>query len=116
MHAQARDLMARKNWQDAIQLWRHLHTRKLVSQALYLDAATCFAELKQPDDALKVLQEAYGVFSETAPADWLEQCGDLACKLGPPAEALAVKAYEQASQRLRDTTSGRKEREPRGPK
>jgi hypothetical protein len=105
MHAQARDLMARKNWKDALALWGHLHTRKLVSQALYLDAATCFVELKQPDDALKILQEAYAAFAVGASADWLEQCGDLACKVGQPGEALAVKAYKQASARLRNTVS-----------
>jgi hypothetical protein len=105
MHAQARDLMARTNWRDALALWQHLHTRKLVSQALYLDAATCFVELKEPAQALKLLHDAYGAFAERASADWLEQCGDLACKLGEPGEPLAIKAYKLASVRLRNTIS-----------
>jgi len=107
MHKQARELMERKKWQDAVLLWHHLHTRKLVSQALYLDAATCFVELKKPGDALKVLEEAYAAFSATASADWLEQCGDLACKLGKPGESLALQAYQRASATLMNTTSDR---------
>lgn len=100
MHAQARDLMARKNWPDAIALWHHLHTRKLVSQALYLDAATCFLELQKPADALMVLEEAFAAFAPAAAADWLELCGDLAIKLGKPGEPLALLAYQTASARL----------------
>ena len=41
MHRQARELMQRSNWTDALLLWQHLHKRKLVSQQLYLDAAQC---------------------------------------------------------------------------
>jgi len=105
MHAQARDLMQRKNWADALALWGHLHTRKLISQALYLDAATCFVELEQAGDALKILVEAFDAYAAEASADWLEQCGDLACKLGDAGEPLAIKAYKQASTRLRNTLS-----------
>ena len=47
MHGQARDLMARSSWADALLLWQHLHQRKLVSQQLYLDAARCFQRLGQ---------------------------------------------------------------------
>ena len=112
MHAQARELMARKNWKDALALWGHLHTRKLVSQALYLDAATCFIELKRPDDALKILKEAHVAFAARASADWLEQCGDLACKVGKPGEPLAVNAYKQASARLRNTVSTLRKEQP----
>ena len=42
MHRQARELMQRSNWTDALLLWQHLHKRKLVSQQLYLDAALVF--------------------------------------------------------------------------
>ena len=66
MHEQARDLMSRGNWQDAILLWRHLHQRKLVSQSLYLDAARCFKQLGQPEDAIRVLGEALTTFGDTA--------------------------------------------------
>jgi hypothetical protein len=106
MHEQARDLMKRKLWSDAVVLWRHLHSRKLVSQTLYLDAATCLSELDQPKDALTLLDEAYRVFAPTATAEWLEQCGDRALHLGPVGERLAQKAYEEASRRLLNTTTG----------
>jgi len=102
MHRQARQLMEQGNYQDAILLWRHLHSRRLVSQSLYLDAATCFIKLKQPEDAMRILDEAYGQFVNTASAEWLEKFGDVACELGAPGEPLAIKAYNEASSRLRN--------------
>jgi len=105
MHRKARELMERANWNDALLLWRHLHSRKLVSDALYLDAATCFRELKQPDEALRILQEAYEAFAGTASAEWVEKCGDAACQLGPKGEALGLKAYTKASERMKSSVS-----------
>ncbi|MBM4034950.1 MAG: hypothetical protein FJ291_24670 [Planctomycetes bacterium] len=107
MHREARELMKRQNWQDAVLLWHHLHARRLVSQALYLDAATCFLELRKPEEALKVLKEAYAAFSALASAEWLEQCGDLACRAGKLGEPLALEAYQTASAALLSTTSNR---------
>jgi len=45
LHAQARKLMGRQQWSDALLIWKHLHVRELVSPALYLDAARCLKEL-----------------------------------------------------------------------
>ena len=107
MHWQAHALMKRSQWQEAILLWRHLHERKLVSSGLYLDAAVCLKEMKKPQDALTILEEAYTAFAPSAAADWLERCGDLALLLGPAGESLAQKAYEKASERLRNTQTER---------
>lgn len=110
MHKQARGLMARKNWKDAVLLWRHLHARKLASQALYLDAAKCFKELHQTEDAIRILTEAVTAFEQTATAAFLEQAGDVALSLETPAaEKLAEQAYKAASARLKDSITGEKE-------
>ena len=106
MHRQARDLMARSNWADALLLWNHLHQRKLVSQELYLDAALCFVKLGQTADATKVLGEAISSFASTAGAEFLERAGDLA--LGtktPQGDMIAEKAYHLASDQLRESVS-----------
>lgn len=107
MHDQARDLMSRGNWQDAILLWKHLHARALVSQTLYLDAARCFKELGQKDDALRVLTEAMEGFAREADPDFLEQAGDVALSIDTQeAQDLAERAYALASQRLLNTVTG----------
>jgi hypothetical protein len=106
MHAQGRSLMKQANYKDAVLLWRHLHSRKLVSQSLYLDAARCFHALKQNDDAVRVLSEAMDAFSEAAPAEFFERAGDVALSIdSPAAQQLAQKAYNLASARLRSTIS-----------
>lgn len=102
MHRQAKDLMHRSNWKDALLLWHHLHKRKLVSQQLYLDAAQCFKALGQNEDVVRVLAEATDAFGQQATAAFLEQAGDVA--LGIQTEAaqdLARKAYQAASERLK---------------
>ena len=105
MHAQARLLMRRENWTDALLLWRHLHQRGLVSQTLYLDAARCLSETGNPQEALGVLAEAYRAFAPDAALEWLEQCGDLALGLGEIGEDLAQEAYQSASSRLLESVS-----------
>ena len=107
MHAEARQLMARQNWADALLLWQHLHQRRLVSQALYLDAATCFVQLHEPNDAIKILSESLDAFRVEGSEEFFEGAGNLAMKLSSPAaQAVAVRAYELASQRLRVMTVG----------
>jgi len=106
MHDDARKLMQAGKWADAIVLWRHLHQRKLVSENLYLDAARCFKELGQTEDAVRVLVEAYETFGEKASAEFLEKAGDVAVDIDTPcAQDLAVTAYKEASRRLTDTTT-----------
>jgi hypothetical protein len=106
MHRQAQDLMKRAAWQDALLLWQHLHQRKLVSPRLYLDAARCFKELGQKQDAIRLLTEAIDTFQENASPDFLEEAGDMALAIETTqAEALAERAYRMASERLRDTVS-----------
>jgi len=107
MHRQARDLMARSAWADALLLWQHLHQRKLVSQQLYLDAARCFQRLGQAPDAARVLNEAIETFAKSGTAEFFEQAGDMALEIQTePAEALAERAYQRAIDTLRDTVSG----------
>jgi hypothetical protein len=106
MHGQARELMKRRNWRDAVLLWRHLHTRKLVSQALYLDAGRCFSELKQYEDAVRILVEALDTFRAIATPEFLEQAGDIALGIDTsPAQELAKNAYLEASRKLLNTVS-----------
>jgi hypothetical protein len=107
MHRQARELMARSAWADALLLWQHLHQRKLVSQQLYLDAARCFQRLGQAPDAHRVLSEAIETFAKSGTAQFFEQAGDMALEIQTePAETLAEQAYEKAIDMLRDTVSG----------
>jgi tetratricopeptide (TPR) repeat protein len=101
MHTQARNLMKQGNYTDAILLWRHLHSRKLVSQSLYLDAAKCFHALKQNDDAVRILSEAIEAFGQRAPSEFFEQAGDIAMSIdSPSAQKLAEDAYKRASAKL----------------
>jgi hypothetical protein len=107
MHRQARDLMARSNWTDALALWRHLHQRKLVSPLLYLDAARCFQKLGQSADATRVLNEAVDAFGASAHTEFFEQAGDLAIEIETPeAQTLAERAYRRAIDLLKETVSG----------
>ena len=107
MHRQARDLMARSGWADALLLWQHLHQRKLVSQQLYLDAARCFQQLGQTPDAVRVLSEAIETFAKSGTAEFFEQAGDIALEIPTePAQTLAEQAYQKAIDTLRETVSG----------
>ena len=111
MHRQARDLMRRSNWTDALLLWQHLHKRKLVSQQLYLDAAQCFKQLNQVPDMLRVLSEAIDAFGKHATPEFLEKAGDMALAVETDqAQALAEKAYRMASEQLKETISSGRER------
>ena len=106
MHRQARELMQRSDWRDALLLWQHLHKRKLVSQQLYLDAASCFQHLNQVPDMLRVLAEAIDAFGKHATPEFLEKAGDMALTIDTDqAQTLAEKAYHMASERLKDTIS-----------
>jgi hypothetical protein len=99
--------MARKDWQNALLLWQHLHKRKLVSQQLYLDAARCFKELKQTADTVRVLGEAVTAFDDQGSPEFFEQAGDLLLDIQTDdAQSLAEAAYREASDALRDTVSG----------
>ena len=107
MHRQARDLMARSNWADALLLWQHLHQRQLVSQQLYLVGARCFQQLDQTNDAVRVLREAMEAFAKSGTAGFFEQAGDIALEIpGEPAQTLAEQAYQKAIDTLRETVSG----------
>ena len=106
MHRQARELMQRSNWTDALLLWQHLHKRKLVSQQLYLDAASCFQHLNQVPDMLRVLTEAIDAFGKNATPEFLEKAGDMALAVETEqAQTLAEKAYRMASEQLKETIS-----------
>jgi hypothetical protein len=106
MHEQARELMERHEWKEALLLWQHLHQRKLVSQQLYLDAARCFKELGQQGDTIRVLSEAIAAFGQSASLGFLEEAGDMALEIeSQPAQALAEKAYQMAIDSLRETIS-----------
>jgi tRNA A-37 threonylcarbamoyl transferase component Bud32 len=106
MHAQARDLMRRSNWKDALLLWQHLHARKLVSPGLYLDAARCFKELGQDSDVVRVLDEAIRTLGPKAGPEFLERAGDLALAIQTEAaQKLAEQAYRGASETLKEQVS-----------
>ena len=106
MHRQARELMQRSNWTDALLLWQHLHKRQLVSQQLYLDAACCFKQLNQVPDMILVLSEAIDTFGKSATPEFLEKAGDMALTVETEqAQALAAKAYRMASEQLNETIS-----------
>jgi hypothetical protein len=106
VHRQAKDLMQRSDWKNALLLWHHLHARKLVSQQLYLDAARCFKELGQTEDVVRVLSEAIDTFGTHATANFLEQAGDVALSIQTDsAQKMAEKAYQAASDRLKETIS-----------
>ena len=110
MHRQARELMQRSNWTDALLLWQHLHKRKLVSQQLYLDAASCFQHLNQVPDMLRVLTEAIDAFGKNATPEFLERAGDMALAIDTAqAQTLAEKAYRMASEQLKETISSGRE-------
>jgi len=101
MHQQSRELMARKEWNDALSLWRHLHQRQLISADLYLDASRCFHALGKDDDALCLLSETLDLFAEQARWELLEQAGVLASKIkGEQAEKISQRSFELALQRF----------------
>jgi hypothetical protein len=101
MHTEARRLMELQQWKDALDLWHHLHSRKLVSPQLYIDAATCFQRQKQKDNALKVLEESFAAYRKSNSLVFFETVGDLALEIGSPdAEALAAAAFNRAIELL----------------
>jgi len=100
MHGQARNLMTQENWKDAVGFWHHLHSRKMVSPELYLDAATCFVKLEQHKDALIVLKEALDVYEDYSDPLYFERAGLLLENLpeeqGIPAGSLPMFALGQS--------------------
>ena len=101
MHGEARRLMELKQWKDALELWHHLHSRKLVSPQLYVDAATCFHQRNQDDDALTLLHESFAAYQSSGSLDFFEKVGDLAMEIGGPnGDGLAVSAYNRAQELL----------------
>jgi len=102
MHGQARQLMKRENWQDAVGLWRHLHQRKLVSPRLYLDAARCFQALGQNADVVQVVDESLTAFAREDDWTFFEQAGELVLTIDTPkAQDLAERAFTLALQKYR---------------
>jgi len=108
MHERMRERMKEKQWKDGVAIWDHLHSRNLASAELSLDATRCLHEVKRSDDALAVLRDAFDQNALLASADWLERCGDLALTLGKQGEALALRAYERSSDRLKSTVNEKK--------
>lgn len=106
MHRQARDLMSRRQWDDALALWHHLHARGLVSQALYLDAAHCFIASDRTGEAERVLGEALDAFADAGAVEFFERAGDLAMKCkSSEADRIARRAFERASAGLLSNTT-----------
>ena len=101
MHRQVRRFMARKNWADAVGLWRHLHQRKLVSPLLYIDASTCFKAIKKYPDVVRLVDQAMTAFPDERDYVFYEQAGDLLLDIETDkAQELAEKAYTIAGKRF----------------
>lgn len=101
MHAEARRLMGLQRWNGALDLWHHLHSRKLVSPQLYVDAATCFHRRQEDSDALTLLKESFTDYRSSGSLDFFESIGNLALAIGgAEAEKLAVSAYNRARELL----------------
>jgi len=99
LHEQSRQLMKEKEWQESLGLWKHLHSLDLATPDLYLDAAVCFAELDQKQDACQLLEQSLSSFSETADSDYFEHVGELAASLQTPqADEIAARAFDLALQ------------------
>lgn len=101
MHRQVRRFMAKKNWQDALGLWRHLHQQELVSPLLYIDASKCLKAVKKFPDVVRLVDEALTSFPNERDYVFYEQAGELVLDIETAkAEALAEKAYTIAGKRF----------------
>lgn len=102
MHTEARRLMQLQQWEEALELWHHLHSRELVSPSLYVDAATCFHHREEDAESLRLLDEAFQVYRESGSMDFFERVGDLAMLISDPdSDAIAIAAYDRARELLR---------------
>lgn len=92
-------LMDRKEWESALASYRHLCERELTSPQLCLDAARCFIELNQLNEACQVSHEAYSKFKDIKDAAFFEAVGDILLLFEDEvsqnmAESAYVKAFE----------------------
>lgn len=102
MHRQARQLMEKEQWGDALGFWRHLHERGLVSARLYLDAATCFVHLEKIADAAQVAREALETYADLPESAYYEALGDILLldEKNEASQQAAEKAFELAAERF----------------
>ena len=77
MHRQARLMMEKGHWNDALGFWRHLHDRRLVSARLYLDAAFCFGQIGKQADAAAVAREALETYTDLNDSGFYEELGEI---------------------------------------
>ena len=93
-------LVKRMAWSDALLLFREAAVLSPLAPDAMLDTAECFLELGSPKDALALLAEAADHAGSGGDASWWERCGDLAIRVGPPGEALAIRAFDESARVL----------------
>lgn len=93
-------LVKRKAWKDALLLFREAAVFSPLTPDAMLDTAECFLELGSPRDALLLLADAADHAGTGHDASWWERCGDLAIRVGPPGEDLAIRAFDESARVL----------------
>lgn len=96
----ASELVKRRAWKDALVLFREAAVLSPLTPDATLDTAECFLELGSPRDALLLLAAAADHAVTGNDASWWERCGDLAIRVGPPGEDLAIRAYDESAKVL----------------
>lgn len=96
----AGSLVKQRAWKDALVLFREAAVFSPLTPDAILDTAECFLELGSPRDALLLLADAADHAGTGNDASWWERCGDLAIRVGPLGEDLAIRAYDESAKVL----------------
>jgi len=97
LHDMMRQLMAVRNWNEAIKIWEHCEECALFAPDLFVDAAKVEIERANETAAVSILQAAFETYRDHPDDQFFETVGGLLEPIKmPEAQALAMKSYQQA--------------------
>ena len=98
LYPKARELFNQRRYEQALIVYRELHSLRWARPVAYLDAAECFLRTGDPKSAVRLVQESATELEDLMDSALLERAGDIAFESGE--EASAERLYSQASEKL----------------
>jgi tetratricopeptide (TPR) repeat protein len=98
LYPKARELFNQRRYEQALSVYRELHSLRWAKPVAYLDAAECFLRMGDPKSAVRLVQESATELEDLMDSALLERAGDIAFESGE--EASAERLYRQAGKKL----------------
>ena len=96
-HEKFKELIAKDNLQDAIQIWQHLKERELFSPELIVDVALCYQKVDETEKCVAHCKEFLYNYRDLKIPSYFVQLGNLLADiLTEDAEELAISAFDKA--------------------